>query len=111
MGDFDSGDEETADGGDSGLISQTAIASEFLAHAVHRTSLHDAHPSVDAAVTNLRQLVQLQGSRSISTGPKFPRQLPLPQGGLSKLPMPPIEVVVPLLKALNGRQTPRPFIK
>ncbi|KAJ4172046.1 hypothetical protein NW754_007644 [Fusarium falciforme] len=45
MGDFDSGDEETADGGDSGLISQTAIASEFLAHAVHRTSLHDAHPT------------------------------------------------------------------
>ncbi|KAI8712711.1 Zn(2)-C6 fungal-type domain-containing protein [Fusarium sp. LHS14.1] len=102
MGDFDSGDEETADGGDSGLISQTAIASEFLAHAVHRTSLHDAHPSVDAAVTNLRQLVQLQGSRSISTGPRFPRQLPLPPGGLSKLPMPPIEVVVPLLKALNS---------
>ncbi|KAJ3456466.1 hypothetical protein MRS44_016489 [Fusarium solani] len=81
MGDFDSGDEETADGGDSGLISQTAIASEFLAHAVHRTSLHDAHPSVDAAVTNLRQLVQLQGSRSTNNGPRFPRQLPLPPGG------------------------------
>ncbi|KAI8653276.1 Zn(2)-C6 fungal-type domain-containing protein [Fusarium keratoplasticum] len=102
MGDFDSGDEETADGGDSGLISQTAIASEFLAHAVHRTSLHDAHPSVDAAVTNLRQLVRLQGSRSTNNGPRFPRQLPLPPGGLCKLPMPPIEAVVPLLKTLNS---------
>ncbi|RMJ15877.1 hypothetical protein CDV36_004479 [Fusarium kuroshium] len=102
LAEFDSGDEEAAHDGDSGLMSQTAIASEFLAHAVHRTSLHDAHPSVEAAVTNLRQLVQLQERRSISHGPRFPLQLPLPPGGLSKLPMPPIEAVVPLLKALNS---------
>ncbi|KAF4448836.1 fungal specific transcription factor domain-containing [Fusarium albosuccineum] len=101
-GELDSSDEETARGGDSGFISQTAIASEFLANAVQHTSLHDANPSVEAAIGNLRQLVELQERRSISHGPRFPLQKPLPPGGLSKLPMPPIEAVVPLLKAVNS---------
>lgn len=100
--DFESSDEESAFGGDSGFTSQTAFASEFLEHAVERTSLRDTNPGIEAALVNLRRLVEVQKRRSISHGPRFPLQKPLHPGGLGKLPMPPMEVVVPLLKQQKG---------
>lgn len=100
--DFDSSDNESGYGGDSGLAAQTAFASDFLEHAVQRTSLRDVSPTIEAALSNLHQLVDMQTHRSISHGPRFPLQQPIPSGGLSKLPLPPMESVVQLLRRLKG---------
>jgi len=99
VNDFDSSDEDSAFGGDAGFTSQSALASEFLENAVQRTSLREVNPGIEAALSNLRSLVEVQKQRSISHGPRFPLQKPLPPGGLAKMPMPPMEAVVPILKA------------
>lgn len=104
--DCESSDEESAFGGDTGLTAQTNFASEFLENAIGRTSLRDVNPSIQAALSNLRQLVDMQTQRSISHGPRFPLQQPLPPGGLSQLPMPPVGTVVTLLKYLKGKVIP-----
>lgn len=94
----DESDDESAFGGDAGLAQHTAFASDFLENAMERTSLLELSPAMDSALANLRQLVEMQKERSISHGPRFPLQKPIPEGGLGKLSMPPIEAVVPLLK-------------
>ncbi|GJN81732.1 hypothetical protein PLIIFM63780_005267 [Purpureocillium lilacinum] len=96
--DYESSEEESAFGGDSGLTAHTAFASEFLERAVKRTSLREVNPKMEAALANLSQLVEMQKRRSISHGPRFPLQKPVPPGGISKLPMPPMAAVVNLLK-------------
>ncbi|KAM0547862.1 hypothetical protein ACHAPJ_010209 [Fusarium lateritium] len=95
---FESSDDESAFGGDSVIAQQTSFASELLEHAVERTSLHDVSPKMWEALANLRQIAELQSRQSISHGPRFPLQQPLPKGGLGQLRMPPMEVVVSLLK-------------
>lgn len=95
-GDFDSSEDESAYGGDTGLVVHTAFASEFLERAVKRTSLREVNPKMAAALTNLSQLVEVQKLRSISHGPRFPLQRPVPPGGISKLPMPPMQHVMNL---------------
>lgn len=107
IAEYESTDDESAFGGDSGLTAHTAFASEFLEHAVKRTSLREVNPKMEAALANLSQLVDMQKRRSISHGPRFPLQLPVPSGGVCKLPMPPMPVVVALLKNNNpkGKQS------
>lgn len=95
--DFDSSDEDAAFGGDSGLTVHTAFANEFLERAVKRTSLRSAHPKMEAALANLGQLVGMQKSRS-ENRQRFPLQRAVPSGGVSKLPLPPMALVVELLK-------------
>ncbi|RKK98297.1 hypothetical protein BFJ70_g17574 [Fusarium oxysporum] len=95
---FESSDDESALGGDSVIAQQTTFASELLEHAVERTSLHDVSPKMWEALANLRQIAELQSRQSISHGPRFPLQQPLPKGGLGQLRMPPMDVVVTLLK-------------
>ncbi|KAJ3472733.1 hypothetical protein NLG97_g10756 [Lecanicillium saksenae] len=95
--DFDSSEEEAAFGGDSGLTVHTAFASEFLERAVKRTSLRSTNPKMEAALANLGQLVEMQQSRS-EHRPRFPLQRAVPPGGVSKLPLPPMALVVELLK-------------
>ncbi|KAM6535772.1 hypothetical protein FALCPG4_005312 [Fusarium falciforme] len=99
---FESSDDESAFGGDSVIAQQTNFASEFLEHAVERTSLQDVSPKMWEALTNLRQLAELQNRQSISHGPRFPLQQPIPQGGLVQLRMPPMDVVVSLLKRIRA---------
>ncbi|GAB0138926.1 hypothetical protein EsDP_00007146 [Epichloe bromicola] len=96
-GDFDSSEDESAYGGDTGLVAHTAFASEFLERAVKRTSLREVNPKMAAALINLSQLVEMQRRRLISHGPRFPLQRPVPPGGISKLPMPPMQAVVNVL--------------
>ena len=48
------------------------------------------------------QLAELQSRQSISHGPRFPLQQPIPKGGLGQLPMPPMDIVVNLLKRVRG---------
>ena len=104
--DYESSEEESAFGGDSGLTAHTAFASEFLERAVRRTSLREVNPKMGAALANLSQLVEMQKRRSISHGPRFPLQTPVPPGGISKLPMPPMAAVVNLLKHAKGESGP-----
>ncbi|KAI6775050.1 hypothetical protein HG530_001808 [Fusarium avenaceum] len=99
---FDSSDEESVLGGDSVIAQQTTFASELLEHAVERTSLHDVSPKMWEALANLRQIAELQSRQSISHGPRFPLQQPLPKGGLGQLRMPPMDVVVSLLKRVKA---------
>ncbi|KAH7126202.1 hypothetical protein EDB81DRAFT_889900 [Dactylonectria macrodidyma] len=98
----DSSDSESAFGGDSTLAAHTTFASEFLEHAVERTSLQDVDPNMREGLANLRQLVELQNHQSISHGPRFPLQQPMPSGGLAQLRMPPMDVVVALLKKIRN---------
>ncbi|KAG5982459.1 hypothetical protein E4U55_001862 [Claviceps digitariae] len=97
-GDYESSDDESAYGGDTALVAHTTFASEFLERAVKRTSLREVSPKMAAGLSNLSQLVEMQKRRSISHGPRFPLQRPVPPGGISKLPMPPMQAVVSLLK-------------
>lgn len=100
--DYDSSDDESALGGDSVLAAHTNFASEFLENAVERTSLQDVSPEMHEALASLRQLVKLQSRQSISHGPRFPMQQAIPQGGLGQLPLPPMDLVVTLLKRVRG---------
>ena len=101
VADFDSSDDESAFGGDAGLTAHTAFASDFLENAVQRTTLDEVNPNMRAALSNLSQLVDMHKHKSVSHGPRFPLQRPVPPGGLSKLPMPPMHVVVHQLKELK----------
>ncbi|KAJ4865363.1 hypothetical protein N5P37_003063 [Trichoderma harzianum] len=100
--DYDSSDEESVLGGDSGLTVHTTFASEFLERAVKRGPLRPLNPKMETALANLSQLVEMQKHRSISHGPRFPLQKPVPPGGVSKLPMPPLATVVSLLKHVKA---------
>jgi hypothetical protein len=57
---------------------------------------------METALANLSQLVEMQ-KRSISHGPRFPLQQPVPPGGVSKLAMPPQATVAALLKHVKGK--------
>ncbi|PHH73144.1 hypothetical protein CDD82_5630 [Ophiocordyceps australis] len=94
----ESSEDEPAYAGDSVLTAQTAFASDFLENAVRHTALRETNPHVESALANLSHLVAMHKRRSISHGPLFPLQKPLPPGGLSKMPMPPVDSVVLLLK-------------
>ena len=89
------------------MSEQTVFASEFLERAVKKTSLRDVNPKWEASLETLRQLVEMQKTRSISHGPRFPLQQPIPPGGLAKLPMPPIDIVVSHLKQGKGMYFPQ----
>jgi hypothetical protein len=100
--DCDSSDNESAFGGDSAITAHSAFANDFVHHAVSRTSLPEMSPKMETALANLSQIVEIQKQRSISHGPRFPLQKPVPPGGLSKLPMPPLNAVVSALKHVKA---------
>lgn len=104
---YESSDHDSEYGGDTALHSQANFASEFLEHAVERTSLSDINPKMNEALSTLKQLVQLGNQRSISHGPRFPLQRPVPQGGVTKLSLPPQHIVTALLKE-NKRESLEP---
>lgn len=108
--------------GNSSLTAHTQFASEFLEHAVERTSLRDLNPNMAAALSSLKQIVglsqQQRGARtrrgsngssgaSASGGGRevrFAHQRVLPRGGFRELPMPPVTAVIPLLREI--KETP-----
>ncbi|KUI54247.1 hypothetical protein VP1G_01645 [Cytospora mali] len=107
--------------GNSSLTAHTVFASEFLEHAVERTSLRDLNPNMAAALTSLKQIVGLSrkheartrrgssGSGSAGGGGRgtevrFAHQRVLPRGGFRELPMPPIQAVIPVLREI--KETP-----
>lgn len=106
--------------GNSSLTAHTVFASEFLEHAVERTSLRDLNPNMAAALTSLKQIVGLSqkqqartrrgsaGSGGLGGGRgsevRFAHQRVLPRGGFRELPMPPVQAVIPVLREI--KETP-----
>ena len=95
---YDNSDHDSEYGGDTALSSQANFASEFLTNAVEGTSLSEVNPKMGEALHNLRQLVRLGQQRSISHGPRFPLQRPVPPGGVTKMAMPSQVIVTAILK-------------
>lgn len=115
--------------GHSSLTAHTQFASEFLEHAVERTSLRDINPTMSAALSSLKQIVGLSqqqrartssstrrgsnvsgggasgtGGSSSAREVRFAHQRPLPRGGFRELPMPPVTAVIPVLREI--KETP-----
>lgn len=105
-GDYESSDHDSEYGGDTALTSQANFASEFLTNAVEGTSLSEVNPKMGEALHNLRELVRLGQQKSISHGPRFPLQRPVPPGGVTKLSMPSQVIVTAVLKEQKGKTQP-----
>lgn len=100
---YDGDGLDSAFEGSSSLAAHTVFASEFLEHAVERTSLRDLHPSMAAALGSLKQIVGMQNSRgSRPHEVRFVNQKSLPKGGFRELPMPPVAAVIPILREIKG---------
>lgn len=101
----DSDELDSAFEGESSLAAHTAFASEFLEQAVGRSSSMTGitlNPSMEAALSSLQQIVGMQHRQSSSHVVRFPHQKPFPRGGFKELPMPPLQIVVALLRAIKG---------
>lgn len=78
---------------------------------MERTSLRDITPNMAAALSSLKQIVglsQQQRARtrrgSSASEVRFAHQQALPRGGFRELPMPPVQVVIPVLREI--KETP-----
>ena len=94
--------------GDSSLAAHTSFASQLLESVVERESLQKTHPDAARALMSLQQMASLRvtQSRPSPREPQFPYQKPLPRGGLKELPMPPMQLVVRLLRDAKGMPVP-----
>ncbi|KAM5510060.1 fungal specific transcription factor domain-containing protein [Fusarium oxysporum f. sp. phaseoli] len=84
------------------LARQRTSASEFLENALREHSPRDISTEMQSALSNLRQIVELQNSQSNHNGLDFPLAQQIPQGGLAKMPMPPLKIVVTLWSYLQA---------
>ncbi|KAK3364500.1 hypothetical protein B0T25DRAFT_67577 [Lasiosphaeria hispida] len=99
--DGDFSDDENLDSafeGNSSMAAQTVFASDFLQSAVTRDGEHN--PDMESALSSLHQIVALQ-NRPTSHESHFENVQPLPKGGFRDLPMPPLQLVVSLLRELK----------
>ncbi|KAF7163269.1 hypothetical protein CNMCM5623_008290 [Aspergillus felis] len=100
-------EHESATGfeGNSSLAAHSAYASAFLETVVSRSVPQVSTPKINAAITALRQIVNMQ---SHPPGSSF-KDAPLPnqKGGrvsnLRDLVMPPVEVVLPMLRQIKEK--------
>ncbi|KAK3950539.1 hypothetical protein QBC32DRAFT_346312 [Pseudoneurospora amorphoporcata] len=102
LDDDDDNDDEmdSAFEGNTSMAAQTVFASEFLENAVTReTSLS---PSMESALSSLRQIVSMQNRKRTNQDSRFPHAKPMPRGGMRELPMPPSPVVVGILRDIKN---------
>ncbi|EFQ26850.1 fungal specific transcription factor domain-containing protein [Colletotrichum graminicola M1.001] len=97
----DDADSDSAFEGELSLTAHTMFASDFIEDAVQRTSLRDVPPNMHAALSSLRQIVTMQSKVSSTREFRFRTQQLPPPGGLTDLPMPPMNAVVALLKHMK----------
>ncbi|KAI5458317.1 hypothetical protein BGZ63DRAFT_61582 [Mariannaea sp. PMI_226] len=103
------GNDQTFEGGSS-MSAQAISAGEFLEQVVTMTPLsQQKSPDVQAALASLRQMVHVHTRNGLSQETMFVNQRPLPKGGIAKLPMPPVDVVLHLLREIQAG-TPMTFI-
>ncbi|KAF7589690.1 hypothetical protein BBP40_003937 [Aspergillus hancockii] len=86
--------------GNSSLAAHSAYASEFLETVVSQSPLQVSTPHISSALSTLKQIVNMQDRnfRTFSHEGQFPNQRAIPSSGLRGLTMPPIQVVLPLLR-------------
>ncbi|KAG5766964.1 hypothetical protein H9Q72_004974 [Fusarium xylarioides] len=100
--DFGTPDAGSVFGSNSVITQQTSFANELIEDVMQRNSLQDVDPRMSEALANLRQIMELQRQSPITYGPRFPLQQSLPPGGLRQLEMPPVDVVVSLLRSIKS---------
>lgn len=89
--------------GNSSLAAHSAYASKFLETAVSRSALQMSTPKMGAALSALKQMVNMQDNQiNSSREVRFPNQRAMPTSGLRDLIMPPIQSVLPVLRRLKG---------
>ncbi|KAK3695874.1 hypothetical protein B0T22DRAFT_497716 [Podospora appendiculata] len=104
-GDVDEDDHEEPDPafeGTSSMTAQTAFASEFIENAVTQTPLRDLSPSMQSALSSLKQMVSIQ-NRKRTYESRFQHAKAVPPGGFRELPMPPLQVVISLLREIKDQ--------
>ncbi|PYH45753.1 putative C6 transcription factor [Aspergillus saccharolyticus JOP 1030-1] len=86
--------------GNSSLAAHSAYASEFLETAVSRSALQVSSPTIQAALSTLKQMVSMQihQAHSPAREVRFPNQKSLLGSGIRDLAMPPVQVVLSLLR-------------
>ncbi|PYH87834.1 fungal-specific transcription factor domain protein [Aspergillus ellipticus CBS 707.79] len=86
--------------GNSSLAAHSAYASEFLETAVSRSALQMSTPKISMALATLKRMVNMQDhqAQSPSREVRFPNQKAIPGSGLRDLTMPPVHVVLSLLR-------------
>ncbi|GMG29669.1 unnamed protein product [Aspergillus oryzae] len=90
--------------GNSSLAAHSAYASQFLETAVSRSALQLSSPTINTALSTLKQLVNMQDNQAhpSSRDVRFPNQKAMPRSGLRNLNMPPVQVVLPLLRHMKA---------
>lgn len=99
---LDQGESSPAFEGNSSLAAHSAYASKFLETVVSRDALQMTSPKIDAALSTLKQIVNMQDQQQASRGVRFRHQKAVPGTGLRDLRMPPTQVVVALLRKIKG---------
>ncbi|KAM7193334.1 hypothetical protein V8F33_007877 [Rhypophila sp. PSN 637] len=86
--------------GNSSLAAQTAMASQLVENAVTQSALGVTNPNMQSALLSLKQIVQMQTSQHTKEI-RFPNARPMPRGGIRELPMPPMSLVIGLLREIK----------
>jgi len=87
--------------GDSSMAAHSVFASEFLHDAVTRTSFRMHNPEMESALQSLQQIAAMQ-KRDSGHDSRFEHVKPMPKGGFRELPMPPMHVVISLLREVKS---------
>lgn len=98
---MDQGEPSPAFEGNSSLAAHSAYASKFLETAVSQSALQMSSPKIEAALSTLKQIVNMQDQQPTSRGVTFRHQKAVPRTGLRDLKMPPTQVVVALLRKIK----------
>src|SRR3569833_540178 len=106
---YDPGDSDSVFEGESSLAAHTAFASELFEHAVDRTVLRASHPDISGALQSLRRIASMKNTHPGFHESRFPYYKPQPRTLLQEAPMPPMPLVVALLRMAQGtkRRNPR----
>lgn len=87
------------------MAAHTAYASEFLETAVSQSALQMSSPKIGAALSTLRQIVNLQDHQahpSSSRELRLPNQMAIRHARLQDLVMPPMHVALLLCRWIKG---------
>jgi hypothetical protein len=90
--------------GNSSLAAHSAYASAFLETVVSRSAPQVSTPKINAALAALRQMVNMQSQPPGTSSKDVPllNQKSCRDSNLRDLVMPPIEVILPILRQIKG---------
>lgn len=90
--------------GNSSMAAHAAFARDFLEQAVTNTSLNrQSNPDIQNALVSLQQMVYMHGRKGVSPESRFVHQRSMPRGGYGQLPLPPMDVVLRLLREIKSK--------